>query len=257
MAAPRNAVATNRGRIYRWKGEDFLSVTNALGALAKPALPNWAAKSVAEYVIENLGQINAMCNKGDADAALDVMKRAPWRTRDRAADIGTALHAAAEAHVLGTPTPEPAESVAPLLGHFVQFLADYKPEYECAECSVYNRAYFYAGTLDALCRIDGELWLIDYKTSEKGPFPESALQLASYAGAEFIGAPDGSELPMPQPDHCGVLKVTAGGYELYPVKTGPEIFRSFLYVLQMKRWVDSVAGECIQAPLPRRTAVVV
>ena len=51
MSGPRNATTTNRGRTYLWRDETFDSVTTILsGGIPKPALTNWAAKSVAEYV---------------------------------------------------------------------------------------------------------------------------------------------------------------------------------------------------------------
>ena len=44
----------------------------------------------------------------------------------------------------------------------------------------------YGGTAHAFVEIDGETWLIDYKTGA-GVYPDTTLQLAGLARAEFIG----------------------------------------------------------------------
>ncbi len=249
MSAPRNAVQTNRGRFYKLGDETFVSVTNVIGkAVAKQALPPWAARTAAEFVVENLDMVSALAHD-DRAAAIDLIKGSPWRKRDKAALTGTLLHEAAERHVLGQEVAVD-DTTRPFFESFCRWVDDYRPTFEAAEYSVFSRTHGYAGTADLVAVIDGERWLIDHKTAEKGPWPEAALQLAALRYADFIGMPNGTEAPVPVVDRCGVLKVRPEGCLLYPVRADEAIHRHFLYCLQTAVFVDEVARDVIGAPLP-------
>lgn len=249
MAGPRNATTTNRGRTYQWRDETFDSVTTILsGGVPKPALTSWAAKSVAEYVAANLAEVSAIAAK-DTAAAIDLMKGSPWRQRDAAAVQGSAIHAWAEAHVLGKAPAAPPKAQQPYLDGFLRFLDDWRPVYEMSEATVYSRRYGYAGTLDAIALLDGARTLIDYKTG-KGVYGEVALQLAAYRFAEFVGMPNGDEAPMPSVDAAAVLHLTPEGYFLIPVTADEVAFRFFLYAQQVRIFGESVSREVLGAPLP-------
>jgi hypothetical protein len=257
MTGPRNAITTNRGRTYLWRDETFDSVTTILsGGIPKPALTSWAAKSVAEYVAANFDEVRAIASK-DTAAAIDLMKGSPWRQRDAAALQGSAIHAWAEAHVLGKQPPAPPKAHKPYLDGFLRFLDDWQPEYEASEMSVFNRQFGYAGTLDFIATLPGLGRVLgDYKTG-KGVYGEVGLQLAAYRHAEFVGMPDDSEQPMPEVDTCVVLHLTPDGYHLIPVRAGAEEFRFFLYAQQVRIFGESVSREVLGAPLsaPRATEV--
>ncbi len=277
-AAPKNTRQTNTGRLYEWRSptagigdppERFWSVTTILkGGLPSPALTAWGMKAVAEYAVANHRQLSSMLEtvrvrRTDTDgmllvtdpdavqAAIDWLKGSPYRERDRKADIGTAVHQAAEAHVLGKPWPTPADDVAPYVEQFHRFIADFEPTWELAESSVYNRTEAYAGTLDAIVMIPGRgRALIDYKTTGKGVYPEHALQLAMYRYAEFIGLPDGTEAPMPEVDGCAVLWLAPDTYELVPVVADAAIFTAAKYVRECFRWMEELSKSVVGQPLP-------
>lgn len=250
MTVPRNAVQTDRGRIYRWGDESFISVTNILSkGVPKPALTSWAAKMAAEFAVENIDAVAAMSRK-DTAAAIDQIKGSPWRKRDKAADLGTKLHEAAEAHVLGKPVVTESAEEQAFYDAFTGWLDTARPTFEAAEFTVFSRKYGYAGTSDAIAVIGGKRWLIDYKTSEKGPYPEAGLQLAAYRFGEFIGAPDGTEIPVPAVDRCGVLKVRPEGCTLYPIRADDEMWRFFLYAQQTARFLNDFSASVIGAPEP-------
>jgi hypothetical protein len=279
---PRNARQTKAGRLYDWRSlqasigaepEHFWSVTTLLGAgVPKPAIVGWGMKSVAEYAVANYRTVGAMLEAvrikrlpgamaliSDPDAiqaAVDWLKGAPWRERDRKAEIGTTVHAAIEAHILDAPWPEPTEETAGHLAQFAKFIADWQPTFELAEATVYNRAAKYAGTLDIIATIPGRgRALLDVKTSESGVYPEAALQLSAYRYAEFIGLPDGTEMPMPPVDGCGVLWIPGGddpdGYELIPVVADDQVFKHFRYVIENARWMEEISKGVIGSPLPK------
>lgn len=249
MTNPRNAVTTARGRTYKWGDESFISVTTILSrGIPKPALTNWAAKSVAEFVAENFDQVAALVAK-DKRAAIDLCKGSPWRSRDKAADLGSLIHDYAEAHVLGAARPEAPPEAQAHLAHFNAFLEDYQPEYVMTEATVFNRRYGWAGTLDAIADIAGERWLIDYKTG-KGIYAESAVQLSAYRNGEFVGMPDGTEAPVPEVERCGVLHLTPTGYSLIPVQADERVYRVFLYAQQVQQFLDVLSNDVLGAPWP-------
>lgn len=250
MSVPRNAVMTDRGRFYRWKDDPpYRSVTNIIGkGLSKPALPYWAAKSSAQFAVDNMAQIESLIASSGKAAAVDLIKGSPWRTRDKAADVGTALHDAAESYAIGrtyTATPE----VQPYVDAFMAWVAAFEPTFEAAEFTVYSRTRSYAGTGDCIAVIDGERWLIDYKTGASGPWPEAGLQIAALRYAEFVGLPDGTEGPVPVVDRTGILKVRPEGATLYPIRADELVHRHFLYCAQSAIFADEIAGDVIGAPV--------
>lgn len=248
MAGPRNAETTSKGRVYRWRDETFDSVTTIIGGgVPKPALTSWAARSVAEYVADNLASVTAVA-KDDRAAAIDLMRGSPWRERDAAAAKGSDVHAAAEAHVLGEPQPEWPKLVAPSMRQFELFLDAYQPTFEMTEASVYSRRYEMAGTLDAICVIDGQRLLLDYKTG-KGVYGEVAMQLAGYRYMDFVGMPNGDEIPMPEVDGCAVLHLRPQSYKLIPVRAGELELRYLLYAQQIRHFCNHISREVIGAPV--------
>ncbi|MEM5853841.1 MAG: PD-(D/E)XK nuclease family protein [Candidatus Aenigmatarchaeota archaeon] len=85
----------------------------------------------------------------------------------------------------GDPEPEeikPDEWEAFLsLKNWVESLENF--EVVAVEYTAFNEKEKYAGTIDLICRIDGQLYLIDLKTS-KEVWPEHELQLSAYANLE-------------------------------------------------------------------------
>jgi len=78
---------------------------------------------------------------------------------------------------------------------FKQWYDEVKPKFLKTEHTVFNKEHRYAGTLDAMCEIGGEIWIIDYKTSAK-VFLSHVVQLSSYFHADGIKA-----------DKMGILQV--------------------------------------------------
>ncbi|MCC6832989.1 MAG: hypothetical protein IT200_16770 [Thermoleophilia bacterium] len=291
MATPKNARRTSAGRLYEWRAPDlpmdqeperFWSVTTIIkGGLPSPALTAWGMRAVAEFAVANVQQLSAMVREGmrivrdedgavsalvsDPDAvagAIDWLKGSPYRERDRKADAGTAIHEHAEAYALGRPMPEPAPGIADQVAAFHRFLEAFRPSpvkhpdggFWLAEASVYNRVEAYAGTLDAIMDLPGlGRVLVDYK-SAKGVYAETAMQLAAYRFAEFIGLPDGTEWPMPAVDGCAVLHLhpNAGpdGYALIPMIADEQVFTAFRYAREVFRWAEETSKGVVGKPLP-------
>lgn len=269
MTNPRNATTTAKGRVYRWRDESFTSVTTIIGGgVPKPALVNWAAKRVAEIAVGRRRVWEAMSSPAEM---IDWLKRAPYREKEGAAVQGSAIHDWAEKRVLGLPVTveDLPEEQRPWALSFLSFVHEMEPVWEMSEASVYNRQHGYAGTLDALLRLPDStveriraaggpdlsgLGLVDYKTNRSGIFGETALQLAAYRYAEFVGLPDGSEIPMPHVDWTAALWITDHGYELIPIAAGQLAFEYFLAARMIRDFCEDVGkvllGPAVTLPQP-------
>ena len=283
MSAPRNSGSAGGKRFYTLPtGEKFWSVTTIIGGgLPKPALLPWGIKSVAEVAVAKRKTLMAMtgeCEGGECgpgqwcsscDAAVRWLKSAPYQQRDKAADLGTKIHEAAEAYKLGKPAPPWPDDVAPTMVGFERWLAALSPTFIQTEASVYNRAQRYAGTLDAIIEIPltdairqmalGTTWriptdrdflriLLDYK-SGKAIYSEVALQLAAYRFSEFIALPDGKEAPVPEVDGAAALHLRPNSATFIDVLADDEVFRAFLYVREGFRWMEELSKTVIGAEL--------
>lgn len=251
MSPPRNSRSTGSKRYYDWRGERFWSVTTILsGGVPKPALLPWGIKMVAEGAVEAAvaGSLLPMVHQ-DRDAAVQFLKGLPYAKRDRAANLGTEIHAAIEVLAQGKPWPDWPLPIRPHMDQFRLFAESYRPEWLASEATVYNRTQAYAGTLDAIAVVCGRTLLIDVKTG-KDVYPETALQLAAYRHAEFIGAPDASEQPMPTVDGAAVLHLSGDAYRFVEVETSERVFNAFLYAREVFRWQTETSKQVIGAELP-------
>lgn len=254
MTAPKLAVATKRGRYYRHPlhpDVQYLSVTNALSVINKPALVTWAARLVAE---EAMDQLPALVRQARTDraGAIAALKGQPYAKRDAAADLGSRIHAMAEAHTLDQPHPI-TNDLTPFLAQYLAFLGDFRPEFEASEITVAHNGHRYAGTLDAIATIGGARYIIDYKTSSTRPvgsaYPEYALQLAAYRHAEVVWLPDGTETPMPDVQAAAVLNLRPDGYALIPVRTDQDTFGAFLHALELGTFLNEQGDDVIGQPM--------
>lgn len=199
---------------YKLDGKWVPGVTGLIGkGLPKPALPYWAAKTVAEWVADNPDLTEDLKRLGGRGPAIAYLKELPWQRRDDAAIRGTDVHALAEQLVHGAEIDVP-EHLAGYVRGYVDWLDRDQPEPILTECPVASRQWGYAGTFDLIATMRGETWLLDVKTS-KGVYGSTLLQLVAYGGAEFYIDADGNEQPMPPIDRYGVLHVQDGWTDLY------------------------------------------
>lgn len=275
MADPKDSRKSSKGgRYYVWRDpsgettERYFSVTTIIdGGIPKPALMGWAVKQTAIYAIENHellrlhiakdlddnGKLPAPGADGKiaSEGCMEAYKllwNSRWAKAQKAADLGTYIHEAIEAYVLDQPHGEWPADAAPYLENAVRFLTDFGVLVESVEASVYNRTQKYAGTLDMIATINGERWLIDFKTGS-GVYPEAALQMAAYAHAEFIGKPDRSEEPMPKIDHAAVVHLQPDGYKVIPAKITDAVFSYFMYAREVFRWCEFDQKEALADPV--------
>jgi hypothetical protein len=136
-----------------------------------------------------------------------------------------------------------------------------KPDIKAAETKVYHRdtpGYLYAGTMDMLAEINGEMSIIDIKTG-KSVWPEACLQINAYAHADFLVAdphhpgakqitqkngkrwyewhgPAKDEYPMPEVKSGYVLHLTDDGWELHRCPISAELQSIFLGLFEIDAW---------------------
>jgi hypothetical protein len=240
-----------RGHSYLLDGAEVDGVTTIInGGVPKPALINWAARETAGYAVDHWDELATL---GLAER-LRRLEKARFETVKGAAIRGTDIHTHALALARGQEVDVPDH----LVGHvdaYLRFTEDWRPEELLTEAIVGNRRYRYMGTLDTIAFLaDGATWLLDWKTSASGIYPENALQLNAYQHAEFYLDETGAEKPLPRIDRLGCVWLRADGYDLVPVTQSPDVFRTFLYAQQIARFTganrSSYVGETLTAPEP-------
>lgn len=274
MTNPKHAInVPGRGRYYVHpvSGERWPSVTNVLDtAVAKPALQGWAAKWTALEAWQLLPRMVASSRRRSCEAkradqrcgncreCLSMEMKAKHRVvRDMARDLGDRVHARAEAHVLGKPSPDDPE-VEPFALQVVRFFNDYGVDFEwdveAAEATILNREAGYAGTGDlwTWLTVDGrrQLWVIDYKTSSTravdSVYEENGMQVAAIAKAEVVLLDNGDEMPPPSPiEKIGILNLRDNDYRLIEMPlagTIDDAYTGFLGCLAGARYVHSCYG---------------
>lgn len=223
-------------------------VTGILRVIDKPALMPWAQGLIAEAAILHRGELDNWVKVGGVDGAIQLLRRAAETQRDKAANVGSEVHRLAEALVRKQEVTVPED----LVGYVTAYLdwqTAFQPEYLAVEEMVYSESGKYAGTLDAIAVIAGETWLLDVKTS-KGTYAETALQLAAYGNADFIGRMgDETKYAIPPIDQYGVIHVQPEGAELVPYDVTAEDFEAFIAFRRGFDWrankAKTVVGQAI------------
>lgn len=245
MAAGTKTIhAPGRGRCYVWpeKAPYELIVPNVTGILGggipKPALAPWNAKMVATFAVEHKDEWVTLPN----DAAIDLLKRAPYRTTDNAARAGSLVHNVIEAHTKGLDPVMPKDKGLKKQAEAVLgFMRDFNVKPRFIEVTCFSREHEYAGTTDMFGTvtipkgvignarpIKGEA-VIDYKTGKR-IYDEQPVQLRAYAGADFLAMHDDpKEYAVPKVEWLILVRPKKrGGYEVVISEPSDELFELFL-----------------------------
>lgn len=190
---------------YTIDGHPYMRFSKVKDAWPKPWLAPWMVKNVATGVVEQLGKSDFLLKmaQDDPEGATKHVKGLARRKSEKAMGRGTDFHTAVEtAIVTGDYDGAP--------DGFLAFVEQHKPEFTDVERTVYDPALGVAGTFDARCVIDGERWLIDWKTGRA--YDEHALQLAFYAHASHVwDADEGRGVPWDGADRAAVVLLDDGG----------------------------------------------
>ena len=194
-------------RYYRRNGEYYPSLTYVLGAYPKGKyFEDWLKKVgySSEYIVK------------------------------KAAENGTAVHELCEAYLLGEElnflnewgSPKYDPEVWQMFLRFVDFWEEYNPTLLETEVHLFSDELKVAGTCDLIFELEGEIWIVDWKTSNNLQSTYD-LQVAVY-GKMY------EECYGKKPDRFGVLwlksnkrkaasgKMQGKGWEMYESKRTQE-----------------------------------
>jgi hypothetical protein len=228
-----------KGRHYKQPetGELVPSVTNVLSVMGKgDVLMRWAAKLVAERAMQ---MKHALPRMEDNDI-VDTLKAAPFNRSKRASERGTDIHAYLEAR-LNRLEPEPLSDDALPYKDAADDWFDYiGASFEDVRTEVTMFHPSYAGTTDLIGTLDGQINIVDFKTS-KAIYDEAALQLSALAGCYT----DSDGVPLPWRDETGfmsqvprlvVVRIGADGWEEKEVADPHAGATAFFGLLDAWRW---------------------
>lgn len=238
----------DKGRFYRLKGIDLPSVTTILGVIGKPALVGWAAKVEREMVIvesakfyhDLIGQPEISSVKWATDLQGRLGKeRAHKKELAKAAEIGSQAHALIEWTLRTSllekvgPSPEVGPKAQWAFSSWMRWREEVNLKPLMVETTVVHERLGYAGTMDLLAEVAGELTVLDWKTG-KAIYPEAWLQNVAYRKAVKemgLGNPKkGIIVRLPKVDtdpEFEVQEITADEDELFTV---------FLHAFEVWKW---------------------
>ena len=156
------------------------SVTTIIGQLDKSGpLMGWAVKVMGEYLQAHPEELK--------DNPADTYKKAKGWYKElsrQAMDLGSEIHNLLEVHLKGQKVEGLLEANPLLNKPFEEFLAwkgTRKFELVESEHIVWSHLK-YAGTLDCVAKLDGKLYLADFKSS-KAIYDDYLMQVAAYMKA--------------------------------------------------------------------------
>jgi hypothetical protein len=182
------------------------SITTILKAEAKPALQQWVADQTAAYAVANLdklyqstpekgwGFLRYFWNRNPGDPLSKSTDLTDYHkgVLSDAADLGTAVHEWMQADATGiSPFPDVTnlnEKFWECVGAWNTFRSEHTIKPHWTEHTVWSDeipGLEYAGTFDCFWEIDGELCLIDIKTS-RGLYSSTWMQLAALYKAPIL-----------------------------------------------------------------------
>jgi len=231
---------------YTIDGKLYRRVTSMLGGgIPKPALVGWGIKATSEYAWEHR---DVWCKLNKTDA-IKLLKGSPYSQRDDAAARGTAVHKTLEALLGNTEMPQDlTEDEQACADAAADFLADRDSQHLGTEITVFNDSIGYAGTLDLWEINEGTTWILDYKTSKSGVFPDMAIQQVAYQRAEYalvkarpLG--DGKSVAKVIPwtteycEHLGIVHVSPKGAVLHPIKNPDSLVPILESAATISQWL--------------------
>ena len=193
LGLPVRRVSTRRGRMYQVGDDQFPSMTNVLGVLAKPALVGWAANLERQHVVDHAAALYrdqyGLPQLGDRAFRDSLRGRlgspAHRQTVQGAQTIGSEAHALIEWQMrrrLGQPVddePVVSEGAALAVMAFEDWARSVTLTPIASETMIYSAEHRFGGTLDLVAEVDGVVVLIDFKTSKR-LYIEHHLQNVGY-----------------------------------------------------------------------------
>ena len=242
---------TFKGRFYETPdGKRYPSVTTILSCIGKPALINWAARIERDLVVEASADLFCDCPLAPKMSRMAWVTtlgnrlgklRAHQRQLAKAGDIGSQVHALIEwtlrARLCQEPGPSPStdsDKAQWAFSCWQKWANSVSLKPLAIEQVVYSETHGYAGTMDLLALVNGEVVVLDWKTG-KAIYNEAHLQNAAYRHAiREMGHGDpkkGLIVRLPKVD-------TDPDFEVKEAHEEKEAFSTFLSVIDLWKWVQ-------------------
>lgn len=153
---------------YTLDGVAMTGVTTILQVVGdKSALINWSANMAVDF-LETVYKTDGVIS----NTFFKEARTAHRRKKEEAGQKGTDVHFEVEKLVTGVigafggiMDPD-TKSEIPQVQHFIDWAVKNKVRFLESEKQVYSKTYFFAGTLDFICEIDGKVYVGDLKTSK-------------------------------------------------------------------------------------------
>lgn len=163
-------------RMENGKKVNILGVTSVTGVVDKSsALIGWAVKLARLYLSDRV-------EAGEPITLSEIEEACRQHTirKKEAADIGTEIHSIVEKWIKQQELEIPEDDrIRNGFDAFLKFQTEHKAKWIESEKIIYSQKHDYAGILDAVAEIDGDLVLVDFKSSN-GLYPEMSFQAAAY-----------------------------------------------------------------------------
>ena len=239
-------VRTPRHLYYFNGAGPWPGVTTVTDVLDKPALTKWHREQVALAAIANAERLATDRLAGNVDAAVAYLLAV--RTEGTVGrERGSRIHAVLE-QVLRREPVEVQPADRPAVEGARAWLDERGVKPIEVEAFLIHETLGYGGTCDLIAEIEGETWLLDWKTSKSVAWPDGKvyvdlkLQLAAYARAEFIARPaDPARHPIPAITRTGIVHVTDAGTRLYPADVTDADWNAFRACLYLHGWKKAAA----------------
>ena len=251
-SGPKNATTDPETglRYYDWQGRKLPSSTSLRRMAGLPfKLHQWAISRVVERAVMENGTLRTMLDrpqkprervrdKNVIKEASRWLRSAATEERDTAAELGTLVHDYA---VKQTSLSKVDPYAQPYVAQFYGWLNDNNINIIATEKQVFNLGIGYAGTFDFLVEFpNGDIGVIDLKTG-RGTYTDHALQLVSYALAEFIGEDDVIDQRLTDVLHrantMALLHLSETGWHYQRIPADADMFTAFRGLVQFATWI--------------------
>jgi len=170
-----------------------------------------------------------------------------------ATDVGSKVHHFAQHYKYGQKIPAGDDQFLNGCEAVVGFFDEFNVDSIHTERIVFSRKHWYAGTCDRLAYINGNLAVVDFKTSKpfknkwKGPYMEQAYQLCAYAVALEEEFPDLGKI---QEGWIIRLDKETGACDPHLVKLPDELKRGWIMLRSLEKnmghferlWTEQAQG---------------
>jgi len=200
-------------RTHLW----YPSVTSVLKVVSAPALERWKTNALLDHLKDKATNYSiTQYFKPQPGSTWSKRRQQIIKAADNRlyADRGTMVHTWAETKAAiecghQADLPNVPETWAIWCEQWDIWRASVDIEWLGLEVTGFNDTDQYAGTIDFIAYLDGELVLGDYKTSSS-IHRTYAAQLAALRHCEYLVSGDGHQHPVPKVDKCVVIQLRPG-----------------------------------------------